>query len=163
MYIDANMYANNALTVTDNAQKALDEMVSWCEENKLTINCMKTKFMFVKHTKVPCEPQVRMGNFKLSTVSSYEYLGIVLDDKLSMNNYLEMMWKKANAKIGILAKIRRFITEKTATIIYKCMIKPHLDYIDFIVDSGSADRIQKLENLPKKAIRRVEYPVLHNS
>ena len=48
-------------------------------------------------------------------------------------------------------------------MIYKCMIKPHLDYIDFIVDSGSADRIQKLENLPKKAIRRVEYPVLHNS
>ena len=67
------------------------------------------------------------------------------------------MWKKTNAKIGILAKIRRFITDKTAMRIYKCMIRPHLDYIDFVVESGSADRIQKLDNLQKKAIRRIEY------
>ena len=74
-----------------------------------------------------------------------------------MNDYLDTMSKKTNAKIGILAKIRRFITEKTAIKIYKCMIRPHLDYIDFVVESGLADRIQKLDNLQKKAIRRVEY------
>ena len=37
------------------------------------------------------------------------------------------------------------------------MIRPHLDYIDFVIDSGSADRIKKLDNLQKKAIRRIEY------
>ena len=67
------------------------------------------------------------------------------------------MWKKANAKIGILAKKRRFITEKTAMKIYKCMIRPHLDYIDSVVESGLADRIQKLDTLQKKAIRRIDY------
>ena len=41
--------------------------------------------------------------------------------------------------------------------IYKCMIRPHLDYIDFVVESGSADRIQKLDRLQKKAICRIEY------
>ena len=67
---------------------------------------------------------------------------MILDDTLTMNQYIDTMWKKANAKVGILAKIRRFITEKTAVRIYKTMIRPHLDYIDFFVDSGSADRIQ---------------------
>ena len=37
------------------------------------------------------------------------------------------------------------------------MIRPHLEYIDYVIDSGSADRIQKLNNLQKKAIRRIEY------
>ena len=37
------------------------------------------------------------------------------------------------------------------------MIWPHLDYIDFVVDSGSANRIQRLDNLQNKAIRRIEY------
>ena len=37
------------------------------------------------------------------------------------------------------------------------MIRPHLDYIDFVVESGSADRIRRLDNLQKKAIRRIEY------
>ena len=41
--------------------------------------------------------------------------------------------------------------------IYKTMIWPHLDYIDFVVDSGSANRIQRLDNLQNKAIRRIEY------
>ena len=41
--------------------------------------------------------------------------------------------------------------------IYKCMIRPHLDYIDFVVDSGNSNRIKKLDRLQDKAIRRIEY------
>ena len=37
------------------------------------------------------------------------------------------------------------------------MIRPHLDYIDFTIDFSSADRIQKLDNLQKKGVRRIEY------
>ena len=37
------------------------------------------------------------------------------------------------------------------------MIRPHLDYIDFTIDSGFGDRIQKLDNLQKKAVGRIEY------
>ena len=37
------------------------------------------------------------------------------------------------------------------------MIRSHLDYIDFVVESGLGDRIQKLDNLQKKATRRIEY------
>ena len=74
-----------------------------------------------------------------------------------MNDYLDVMWKKTNTKLWILSKIRRFISEITAVRIYKTMIRPHLDYIDFVVDSGSSDRVQKLDRLQKKALRRIEY------
>ena len=39
------------------------------------------------------------------------------------------------------------------------MIRPHLDYVDFVVDSTSSDRIPKLDNLQKKALRRIEYSI----
>ena len=68
--------------------------------------------------------------------------------------------EKTNAKLGILSRVRRFISIKTATRIYKCMIRPHLDYVDFVIDSGSADRICNLDKLQKKAIRRIEYCTL---
>ena len=48
----------------------------------------------------------------------------------------------------------------TAVRIYKCMVRPHLDYIEFVVDSGSADRIQRLDDLQKKATRRKEYCIV---
>ena len=156
MYADDTLLvckANNLNEAAEKAQNALEEMVVWCEENKLSINLSKTKHIVVKYTRTDCEPQLKIDNYNIATVGSYEYLGMILDDKLTMNPYLDAMWKKANAKIGILAKIRRFITEKTAVRIYKCMVRPHLDYIDFVVDSGSADRIQRLDDLQKKATR----------
>ena len=82
---------------------------------------------------------------------------MTLDNRLSMNDQIDNMWKKANIKVGILAKIRQFISQKTAINIYKCMIRPHLDYIDFVVNSGSSDRIKKLDRLQEKAIQRREY------
>ena len=110
--------------------------------------------------KVQHEPELKVEHLKINMVHQYEYLGITLDDKLSMNEYLDVISKKVNSKIGILSRIRRFISEKTAARIYKCMIRPHLDYIDFVIDSGSADRIKKLDTLQRKAIRRIEYCTL---
>ena len=39
------------------------------------------------------------------------------------------------------------------------MIRPHLDYVDFVVDSGSAEKVKKINTLERKAIRRIEYCV----
>ena len=159
------MYADDTLllckdkdinVVTVKAQKALTNLTSWCEVNKLTINFEKTKYMIVKHVKSHDPNVISMHNKVISTVHQYEYLGMILDNKLTMNEYLDVIWKKTNAKIGILSNVRRFISTKTATRIYKSMIRPHLDYIDFVIDSGSADRIKRLGNLQKKAIRRIE-------
>ena len=40
--------------------------------------------MAVKHTKIPAEPCLEIGDFKISTVQQYEYLGMLLDDKYNM-------------------------------------------------------------------------------
>ena len=160
MYADDTLLMckdNDITTVTEKAQTVFQKMSVWCEVNKLSINAEKTKYIVIRHTKAPQEPNFLVRGEKISTVHHYEYLGILLDDKLAMNDYLDTMWKKTNSKLGILAKIRRFISEKTAVRIYKTMIRPHLDYIDFVVDSGSADRIKRLDTLQKKALRRIEY------
>ena len=68
-------------------------------------------------------------------------MGMILDDKLTMDKYLNTIWKKTNSKLGILAKTCRSIYEKTAIRIYKCVIRLKLGYISFTVDFGSADRI----------------------
>ena len=162
MYADDTLLisrADNINEVSKKAQKALQSISKWCHANKLSINLAKTKYMVVKHDKLNNVPELELDGCKINTVHQYEYLGMIMDDKLAMNNYLDVTWKKTNAKIGILAKIRRYISEKTATRIYKSMIRPHLDYIDFVIESGSADRINKLNNIQKKAIRRIEYCV----
>ena len=132
MYADDTLIlskSDNIDDVTSKAKVALGKIMRWCEANKLSINYKKTKYMIVKHTKVPAGPSLEIGDIKINSVQQYEYLGMLLDDKLTMNEYADAVWKKANTKVGILAKIRRFISESTAAKIYKSMIRPHLDYI----------------------------------
>ena len=134
MYADDTLIvckSNNLEIVAEKIQKALTQMYNWCTANKLSINFSKTKYMTIKHTQTNIERPVRVNNINIGTVNTYEYLGMILDTKSSMNEYVDRMWKKTNSKVGILSKIRRFITEKTAVNIYKCMIRPHLDYYRF--------------------------------
>ena len=58
--------------------------------------------MLIKHTKTQKDPTFTVNSVKINRVHHYEYLGFFLDDKLSMNDYTDVMWKKANCKIGIL-------------------------------------------------------------
>ena len=57
----------------------------------MIISMAKTKFMVIKHNKVSAEPDLLLDNCEIGTVQQYEYLGIVLDSKLAMNNYLDVI------------------------------------------------------------------------
>ena len=86
-----------------------------------------------------------------------EYLGIMLDDKLSMNNHIDHVTKKVQGKLCILRKFRKHISEKTALRIYKTVIMCHLDYGDFVIDSGSKANIDRLDRLQVRTLRCIKY------
>ena len=56
---------------------------------------------------------------------------------LTLIKYAQMYRKK----YGILRKIRRYISEETAILIYKVMIRPHFDYGDYMIDSSTQKNI----------------------
>ena len=67
------------------------------------------------------------------------------------------MYNKANMKLGILSKICCFITEKTASQMYRTMILPHLEYIDFVIESSTKEIISKMDRVEERALRRIEH------
>ena len=56
-----------------------------------------------------------------------------------------------------MSRIRVFISEDTALNVYKTMIRPHLEYVDFIIESGSKNLVAKIDRLPERALRRIEF------
>ena len=68
-----------------------------------------------------------------------------------------MYIKKARQKLGILYKIRKFITSETALLLYKVMIRPHLEYGDFFINSANQKCIDKIERLQERILRVIEY------
>ena len=163
---DMYLYADDMLILSDhqnveimlkNLQIKIDSIYKWCLLNKLTINEVKTKYMVVKGGKVEPIGKISINNRNLGKVTHYEYLGMILDQNLNMDKQIESMYKKANRKLGIMSKIRMFISNDTAARIYKTMIRPHIEYVDYVVESGGKTLVSKLDRLQERALRRIEY------
>ena len=147
----------NVEVMLQDLQGKMDKIYKWCQLNKLTINEAKTKYMIIGHTPVEPIRRITLNAKTLGKVTQYEYLGMVLEHKLSMDRQIESMYKKATKKLGILSKIRMFISCKTSARIYKTMIRPHLEYVDFIVESGSKKLVSKVDRIQERALRKIEY------
>ena len=67
-------------------QTELNHVLSWCEQNQLTINTKKTKAMVFgtnNMIKRAHQPPIILCNSELQYVTSFNYLGIKLDNKLN--------------------------------------------------------------------------------
>ena len=78
--------------------------------NKLTVNELKTKYMIIRNGTVESSGRKTLNNRQLGKVNKYEYLGMIIEHKLNMDGQIKSMCKKANKKLGILSKIRMFIS-----------------------------------------------------
>ena len=113
--------------------------------------------IFPNSKKTDTSIAINISNTPLQNVHKYEYLGVMLDDRLSMNNHIKHVIKKVQSKLCVLRKFRRHISENTALRTYKTLIMCHMDYGDFVIDSGVQANIDKLDRLQVRTIRCIEY------
>ena len=133
-------------------------LYEWCNLNRLTINVSKTKHMVVQKdmlTDIDI-PILKANNMEIGNVHKYNYLGVIVDDKLIFDEFLESKYNTINMRILQLMRMRQYITSDTALTIYKQMIIPLFDYADFMVESAPKPSIAKLEKLQEKALKCIE-------
>ena len=95
-------------------------------------------------------PVLKVQHMELGNVHKYNYLGVLVDDNLLFDEFVDDKYNKVNVRILQLMRMRQYITTDTALTIYKQMIIPLFDYEDFMVESASTGRIPKLEKLQEK-------------
>jgi hypothetical protein len=132
----------------------LNKLMDWIHINKLSLNTSKTKCM-IFHTR-----QRRLNNFipKLSIsgeliehVSTFNFLGLTLDEHLTWNEHVNKISNKISREIGVLNKLKNYLPLSIMKLIYNSLIQSHLNYCNLIWGFNN-DRIFKLQ---KKAIRTI--------
>ena len=128
------MNKNMDLAVNE-LQLALNKFSKWCAINALTINTSKTKTMlFGSRNKIKncSKPELFVNNELLQCVPTYKYLGVNLDQTINFKYHLECLISNISFKLYMFNKIRRFLNEKCAIIVYKTMLMPFFDYCDIV-------------------------------
>ena len=134
-------------------QSDLGNIVRWTEQNFLTLNRKKTQALIIgtrcKLQKVQDPKYLNINGEYINYVKQYTYLGIILDSEMTLQPLLKHVKKLLTNKIFALRKIRNYITDKSAVVIYKQTILPVIDYSGFLLLScshGDHSDLQKIQN-----------------
>ena len=77
-------------------------VLDWCMMNKLTVNVGRTKHM-IGHT--PSDDSnvnfLHYNSQKIEIAREYSYLGVKLDNNLTMENHINKFVRQANKKISV--------------------------------------------------------------
>ena len=84
----------------------------------------KTKTMWfnskqLDNSEVKKDCKISVNGTVLSRVYCYLYLGVELGDNLSYDKHLDNVVNKTTQKLYIFRKIRKYISQTTAIIVYK--------------------------------------------
>ena len=137
-------------------QKDLDALTKWSSANDIYVNTQKTKTMFYGSRARLCSeklPDFKINGNIIKRAKTYTYLGIKLDEQLSMETHANILTKKVSYKVYQLTKIRSFISKRAALLIYKNMILPILEYGDIFLHSAPKAIRKKLQVLQNKALK----------
>ena len=129
----------DAKTARDLLQADVDSLVKWCTSHGLTMNTKKTQAVWYgEKTRVEAARahKVTIRGVALQTPDEYTYLGVKLDSELKLETHLQATAGTARQRVFKLTKLRRYISELTAILVYKQTILPHFDYCSFIIEGG---------------------------
>ena len=137
---------------------ALEQLGNYCREWKLTINTTKTVYtIFSLSPKVSKERHVIViqGNV-LQKEDNPTYLGVILDQKLSLNEQMERVKKKANGRLKLVKKLASTswgADKNTLRQLYLGYVRSTMDYSLALQSLSSKTTQLSVDRIQNNALR----------
>jgi len=112
--------------ITAELQKAADELYQWSRKEFMELNINKTKVMYFGGRE---HINITINQENVENVTSFKYLGVVLDPELNFSAHVDYTVgkaKRAAAKVSRLIDGRKGIDVRTGIHLYKTLVRPHL-------------------------------------
>ena len=165
-HCDVTLYADDTvLFISDKSlhniksymNSDLEKLNNWLKLNHLTLSISKSKFMIIGSTqrlnKID-SISFKVDNIDLDEVSSFKYLGIVINNRLNWQDHVDQMFSKINKKLGLLKRIRYCLPLDARLMFFNSYVLPLFDYADIVWgDRGNSTLMLQLQSLHNKAAK----------
>ena len=132
LYYSSNSVKDIELCVNED----LHSICKWLDENLLTLNCAKSKFLLFggnRRLKTFTNISIYVNDQQLAQEQTFKYLGITFSENLTWSDHISNVSIKINQHIGLLRRVKVFIPLKARLTIYNSLILPLFDYADIIM------------------------------
>ena len=153
---DTTLYFNREHFTPHNANleinNELSKVMNWLKLNKLSLNVQKTKYMtFHKSQKNVTPLDLSIDDIPIDSVDEFNYLGIILHERLTWKNHINMVTNKIAKVSGILNRLKHIFPQNVLLSLYHTLIISQINYGMLLWGSD----IRSVEKYQKKAIRNI--------
>ena len=111
---------------------------------------------------VPDHSHPSFANNIIEKVTSFKYLGDILDETLSWSNHLDQLHKKNSPLSGILWRIKHFVPRHVLLKFYYAHIHSHLNYLVAVWGRASISLLSRLQTIQNRCLKTIfKLPFLH--
>lgn len=153
---DAKLFCNVDLRDEENnksLQIDLNALVEWSRKWQLPFNIGKCKCLHIGNCN-PCW-RYKMAGRVLEDVDEEKDLGVLIDKELKFHRQTASAVKKANSSLGLIKKTFAFLDDKTLPLLFKSLVRPHLEYGNVIWGPFYKGDMQQVERIQRRATKVV--------
>ena len=133
---------------------------SWLIANKISLNCSKTELIFF-HKPGQIDKsfnyKIKMNGHRIIPSDYIKYLGIFLDPTLSGKYQCEKLSLKLRRAIGMISKLRHYVSKDDLKSIYYAIFSSHLVYASQIWGHRGSSHFNSLSKLQERAMRVLHF------
>jgi hypothetical protein len=131
---------------------------AFLNSRSLSMNLSKTKFLTFTTRNSLSEDffdQLEFNGFLINNVSTFDYLGLILDSRLNWYSHIDKVLKKVAPMVGLLRRLKKFLPKTLLWQFYFSHIHSHLTYMLIVWGYANNQRIMPLQRMQNKAIKYV--------
>ena len=117
----------NIFNLCETLSCELANLDCWLKCNFLTLNLNKTNFTIFSYRNIPDDITISINNDKITRVPVLNFLGVLLDQKLTFKDHILNVVSKLSKTQGILYKINYLPTQILRTL-YMSLFQSYLVY-----------------------------------
>ena len=144
IYFSANCCKNIEYHPNDD----LANLAEWFNNNYLTLNKSKSKFVLLGGNKrlQTCQGiELVIDHENLESEDAIKYVGVVIHKNLTWNEHIESFIAKVNQRLGLLNRIKHLLPSDARVALYNALIRPLFVFADTIW--GDRDNITLMHDL----------------
>ena len=134
----------------------IGKIKTWMEENQLKMNDAKTEFIVLgtaNNLQKNTLDNIEIGNTKIHQTSKIKFLGVLLDEKLSLKDHIQNRSKKANYNLRLISNIHKYININTTKMLLCTLVLSQLDYVNWILSRTPTTTIKPYQTIQNFAAR----------
>ena len=138
----------------------------WAQKMQMKFNQAKCHVMHLGRNN-PCKEYTMITEdgilHTLETVESEKDLGVLIDQELKFSQHCQLKINKANSILGCLKHSFKNFNKETFLLLYKAMIRPHLEYASCVWsphlkrDQDAIERVQRRATKVVPGISQLSY------